>query len=82
MRWITNLKIGARLAFGFSIMIFLMVIVSFFGYRSTNNIQKNLDEIFTGRLPSIDYLVEADRDLQQLLVAVYFSRYALASASS
>jgi methyl-accepting chemotaxis protein len=69
MRWITNLKIGARLAIGFSFMILLMVIVSFFGYRSTRNIQQNLDEIFTGRLPSIDYLIEADRDLQQLLVA-------------
>ena len=69
MRWITNLKIGGRLALGFSIMILLMVIVSFFGYGSTNNIQHNLDEIFTGRLPSIDYLIEADRDLQQLLVA-------------
>ena len=69
MRRITNLKIGGRLALGFSIMILLMVIVSFFGYRSTKNIQQNLDEIFTGRLPSIDYLIEADRDLQQLLVA-------------
>jgi methyl-accepting chemotaxis protein len=69
MKWITNLKIGGRLALGFSIMILLMVIVSFFGYRSTNSIQQNLDEIFTGRLPSIDYLIEADRDLQQLLVA-------------
>ena len=69
MRWITNLKIGARLVLGFSIMILLMVIISFAGYRSTMNIQRNLDEIFTGRLPSIDYLIEADRDLQQLLVA-------------
>ncbi len=69
MRWITNLKIGARLVLGFSIMILLMVIIGFAGYRSTMNIQRNLVEIFTGRLPSIDYLVEADRDLQQLLVA-------------
>jgi methyl-accepting chemotaxis protein len=50
-------------------MILLMVIISFAGYRSTRNIQRNLDEIFTGRLRSIDYLIEADRDLQQLLVA-------------
>jgi methyl-accepting chemotaxis protein len=64
-----NLKIGAKLALGFSIMILLMVIVSFFGYRSAKDIQQNLDEIYTGRLPSIDYLIEADRDLQQLLVA-------------
>jgi methyl-accepting chemotaxis protein len=69
MRWITNLKIGGRLALGFSIMVLLMVIVSFFGYGSTKNIQQKLDEIFAGRLPSIDYLIEADRDLQQLLVA-------------
>jgi methyl-accepting chemotaxis protein len=69
MRWITNLKIGGRLALGFSIMVLLMVIVSFFGYGSTKNIQQKLDEIFSGRLPSIDYLIEADRDLQQLLVA-------------
>jgi CHASE3 domain sensor protein len=48
MKWIKNLKIGGRLALGFTIMILLMVIVSFFGYRSTNNIQQNLDEIFTG----------------------------------
>jgi methyl-accepting chemotaxis protein len=50
-------------------MIILMVIVSFAGFNSIRNIQRNLDEIFTVRLPSIDYLIEADRDLQQLLVA-------------
>jgi methyl-accepting chemotaxis protein len=50
-------------------MILLMVIISLVGYRSTKNIQRNLDDIFTGRLPSIEYLLEADRDLHQLLVA-------------
>ncbi|NWF91504.1 MAG: methyl-accepting chemotaxis protein, partial [Syntrophaceae bacterium] len=69
MKWITNLKIGARLLLGFSIMILLMVVISLSGLRSTRNIQRNLDEIFRLRLPSIDYLIEADRDLQQLLVA-------------
>lgn len=69
MRWVTNLRIGAKLALGFSIMILLMVIIALTGFRSANNIQRNLDEIFMTRLPGIQYLIEADRDLQQLLVA-------------
>ena len=69
MKWFKNLKIGARLILGFSIMILFMGIIGFTGYRSINNIEKNLEDIFTIRLPSIDYLIEADRDLQQLLVS-------------
>lgn len=69
MRWVSGQKIGARLVLGFSVMIILMMIISFAGFNSIRNIQRNLDEIFTVRLPSIDYLIEADRDLQQLLVA-------------
>jgi methyl-accepting chemotaxis protein len=69
MRWVSNLKIGARLVLGFSAMIILMVVITFAGFSSIRNIQRNLDEIFTVRLPSIDCLIEADRDLQQLLVA-------------
>ncbi len=69
MKWFKNLTIGAKLIFGFSIMILLMGIIGFTGYRSTANINKNLKEIFAVRLPSIDYLIQTDRDLQQLLVA-------------
>ncbi|MEE9497636.1 MAG: methyl-accepting chemotaxis protein, partial [Desulfobacterales bacterium] len=69
MKWFKNLTIGAKLIFGFSIMILLMGIIGFTGYRSTANINKNLKEIFAVRLPSINYLIQTDRDLQQLLVA-------------
>ncbi len=69
MNWFKKLKIGAKLVFGFSVMIMLVGIVSFTGYRSTNTIERNLEEIFKVRLPSIDYLIQADRDIQQLLVA-------------
>lgn len=69
MKWFKDLKIGAKLFLGFSIMILLMGFIGLAGYRSTSNIQRNLEEIFTVRLPSIDYLIEADRDIQQLLVA-------------
>ncbi|MCP4693557.1 MAG: hypothetical protein GY859_36315, partial [Desulfobacterales bacterium] len=69
MKWFRNLSIGAKLASGFSIMILFMGIIGFTGYRSAAGIQRNLNDIFKVRLPSIDYLIEADRDLQQLLVA-------------
>ena len=69
MNWLKNFRIGVRLAIGFSVMIVLMGIVGFAGFESARKINTNLGQIFKVRLPSIDYLVEADRDLQQLLVA-------------
>ncbi len=69
MKWFKELKVGGKLILGFSMMIVFMCVIGFSGYRSANNIQQNLDDIFAVRLPSIDYLIEADRDLQQLLVA-------------
>ena len=69
MSWLKNLKIGTKLFLGFSTMILFMGLIGLTGYLATENIQKPLDEIFSIRLPSIDYLIETDRDLQQLLVS-------------
>ena len=69
MNWFRNLKVGAKLIFGFAIMILIIGVVSFTGYRSTGTIQQGLEEIFNVRLPGIDNLIQVDRDLQQLLVA-------------
>jgi methyl-accepting chemotaxis protein len=69
VKWFTGLKVGTKLIFGFSVMILFVCVIGFTGYRSTNSIQHQLDDIFSLRLPSIDYLIETDRDLQQLLVA-------------
>jgi len=69
MKGFKQLNLGGKLIVGFSIMILIMGIIGSLGYFSTDKIQKNLEEIFTVRLPGIDYLVEADRDLQKLLVA-------------
>ena len=66
---LNDFKIGSKLLFGFSVMILLIVIIGLSGYRSVKKINGNLEEIFAVRLPSIDYLIEADRDLQRLLVA-------------
>jgi methyl-accepting chemotaxis protein len=69
MKWFRNLKVGSKLIFGFAVMILFIVAIGINGYRSSQNIHYNLEQIFSVRLPSIDYLIEADRDLQQLLVA-------------
>ena len=69
MKWLKKIKIGTKLFLGFSVMILFMGAIGFTGYMSTGNIQQQIDEIFNIRLPSIDFLIEADRDLQQLLVA-------------
>ena len=69
MNWFRDAKVGIKLVLGFAIMIVMMGLIGFSGYRGVSRIQHSLDEIFTVAMPSIDYLIEADRDLQQLLVA-------------
>lgn len=69
MQWYKNLKIGTKLLGGILTLILLMFIIGVFGYRSTARIQNNLEEIYALRMPTLDYIIEADRDLQQLLVA-------------
>lgn len=64
-----HIKIKTKLILSFSIMIFLIILVGLNGFINVKRIQRNLDDIFAIRLPRIDYLIEADRDLQQLLVA-------------
>jgi methyl-accepting chemotaxis protein len=67
--WLKNLKVGARLIFSFFVMMLLMALVGFVGYLSINDIHRHLQSIFAVNLAGIDYLIETDRDLQQLLVA-------------
>jgi len=69
MNWFKSLTVGTRLLIGFSVMMVFLIIVGLSGFLSVKNINRNVDDIFTLRLPSMDYLIEADRDLQQLLVA-------------
>lgn len=69
MQWFENLKIKNKLFLGFAVVIVSMLIVGFTGYNGIDRINTFLKSIFAVNLPSIDYLVEADRDLQQLLVA-------------
>jgi len=69
MRRLKELTVGARLVIGFSVMIAFLIIIGLSGFQSVRNINANLEDIFTLRLPSMDYLIETDRDLQQLLAS-------------
>ncbi len=69
MNWLFDQSVGKKLIFGFSTVIIFMAIIGLSGYRATKGLEANIDEIFAVRMPAIDYLIEADRDLQQLLVA-------------
>ena len=65
----SNMKIRAKLTLGFGVMTAFAGAIGLAGYIGIKAIEHNLDDIFKVRLPSIDYLLQTDRDLQQLLVA-------------
>ncbi len=69
MKWVTRTGVGTKLIVGFSIMVLFMGAIGYTGYSSSKAIKHDLDDIFEVRLPSLNYLLQADRDLQQLLVA-------------
>jgi len=50
-------------------MIPFMACIGYAGYNGIQNVMNDLGDIFSVRMPSIDYLLQADRDLHQLLVA-------------
>ncbi len=69
MRFINDVKIRIKVLAAFGIMVLFMGVIGFTGYRSVKGIQNDLENTLSIQLPGIDYLIEADRDLQQLLVA-------------
>ncbi len=51
------------------IMLTVQITLAGIGYYSLTAINHKLNSVFTTRLPGINYLVQADRDYQQMLVA-------------
>ena len=66
---LNNVKISSKLLLSFSIILLVVVTVGIAGFISTRSINRTLVDISTGDLPSVDYLLQADRDLYQLLTA-------------
>ncbi|RJP83710.1 MAG: HAMP domain-containing protein [Desulfobacteraceae bacterium] len=69
MRFIHNIKVSGKLIIGFFIMIILMAGISLSGFSGIRKIQSRLNAVFMVNLPSVDFLIQTDRDLQQLLVS-------------
>jgi methyl-accepting chemotaxis protein len=64
-----NMKIRNKLIATFSLILLFMAGIGLVAYQGMTQIEHNLSNIFSISLPSIDKLIEADRDMQQMLVA-------------
>ena len=63
------MTLKTKILSGFIIMIVLVAIVGCIGFFATSRLNDSLYKVYAVRMPALDYLIEADRDLQQLLVA-------------
>jgi len=61
--------LGQRLAGGFGLLVALIVALGATAVGSARIIHLSVRDVVTVRLPAIDAVLQADRDLQQLLVA-------------
>jgi methyl-accepting chemotaxis protein len=61
--------VGKKIFDSFFIMIVVTFIIGLIGYKSSARIERATDVIVSEDLPGIESLLQADRDLQQLLVA-------------
>lgn len=64
-----SLTIKRRLISAFAILIAVMMLIGGVAIYYLISINNSLQSIFTQNIPSLDYIIEADRDMQQLLVA-------------
>jgi methyl-accepting chemotaxis protein len=62
-------RLSFKLTTSYAILIIALSAVGYTGYYAAKTISGNLETLFTRFLPSVDFLIEADRDLHQLLVA-------------
>ncbi|WP_051309980.1 methyl-accepting chemotaxis protein [Desulfogranum japonicum] len=69
MMFLKNLKIRIKLFLGFGLVIAVILVLGASNYNGLKTIDGNMNTIFAVRMPTINLLLEIDRDLQQLLVA-------------
>jgi len=61
-----NVKLMAKLIGGFSIVALITLIIGFVGWRSVNDLDRNLMEISEVRLPSIKYLLVMSWSMEEM----------------
>lgn len=70
MNLMSNIKIGARLAITFTIIVIFTSVGFLYTTLSTKSIDKEIDNIYNTHLLSMEYLIEADRDAYQSSIAL------------
>ncbi|MFA6465667.1 MAG: methyl-accepting chemotaxis protein, partial [Desulfurivibrionaceae bacterium] len=66
---LSDMKVASKLTLCFAAMILFMIVIGGSGYVGLSYLDNNLLDISEKKMPAINYLLSADRDLQQLLVA-------------
>lgn len=69
MKAILNLKLKYQISILVAIATIFQIIICVVSFNSLSVVNSNLEKVFQNRLPSIDNIVQADRDFQQALVA-------------
>lgn len=69
MSLLNNIRIKTKLFISFGILLVLLAVSGFVGHKSTQSIDDLLAEALRIRMPAVQLLLEADRDLHQLLIA-------------
>ncbi|MCD8552367.1 methyl-accepting chemotaxis protein [Seleniivibrio sp.] len=69
MNILNNLSIRTKINLGLGTLMLMLLVCGVIGHFGLTKINNTQASIFSVRLPSMDYLIEADRDLHQLLLA-------------
>lgn len=69
MNWFLNLPFRTKLSIPLGLITLILVISTLIGVSQLASLQQQVDRMTQTNLPAMDYLVEADRDMQQALVA-------------
>ncbi len=67
--YLFNRKVKTQLTFSFSIVLAILIAVGLVGLNSLSKIQSELVDVFKYQIPALNYILQADRDLQQAAVA-------------
>ncbi len=68
-RWFNNLRLARKLFLAFSVILLLALVIGYVGFRGVRITNDLLNQTSRDLLKSVDLVNQADRDLQQLLVA-------------
>jgi len=64
-----NIKLGVKLITGFSLVALIVLVVGGFGWWEARNLKHEIEEVGLVRLPSIEALLEIEKQYESLRVA-------------